>query len=55
MARTARTFSRLLWIQVPLKIAPTQVDANGNSPEIDVAVARRIMSEKRMALDLIEG
>ena len=36
-------------------MSPTQLNADGTSPEVDVHVARRIMAEKRIALDLVEG
>ena len=55
LARTSRTFSRLIWIHVPLKIATAQVDASGKQPDTGVAIARRVMAEKRVALDLLEG
>ena len=55
LARSARTITRLAWIHVPLKMSPTQLNADGTSPEVDVHVARRIMAEKRIALDLVEG
>ncbi|RPD58022.1 UPF0187-domain-containing protein [Lentinus tigrinus ALCF2SS1-6] len=55
LARSARTFTRLAWIHVPLKMSPTQLNADGTSPNVDVHVARRIMAEKRIALDLVEG
>ncbi|KAM5545287.1 hypothetical protein V8D89_001398 [Ganoderma adspersum] len=55
MAKTSRAFSRLIWIHVPLKIAPAQIDANGKHADTEVSIARRIMAEKRVALDLLEG
>ena len=55
MAKTSRAFSRLIWIHVPLKIAPARIDANGKHADTEVAIARRIMAEKRVALDLLEG
>lgn len=55
LARTARTLSRLIWIHVPLKLVPVQVNSDGTSPEVDTHVAKRVMIEKRLALDLIEG
>ena len=54
-AKTSRAFSRLIWIHVPLKIAPARIDANGKHADTEVAIARRIMAEKRVALDLLEG
>ena len=55
IARTSRTFTRLIWMHIPLKIAPTTTDANGKSVEVDVSVARHVMAEKRVALELVEG
>ncbi|RDX43028.1 UPF0187-domain-containing protein [Lentinus brumalis] len=55
LARSSRTFTRLAWIHVPLKMAPPQANADGTFPEVDTHVARRIMAEKRIALDLVEG
>ncbi|KAI0653065.1 Bestrophin, RFP-TM, chloride channel-domain-containing protein [Cubamyces menziesii] len=55
LARTSRTFSRLVWIHVPLKLAPIPTDPSGKAGELDVSVARRVMAEKRAALGLIEG
>ncbi|KAI0326183.1 UPF0187-domain-containing protein [Cubamyces sp. BRFM 1775] len=55
LARTSRTFSRLVWIHIPLKLAPTPADPTGKRGELDVSVARRVMAEKRAALGLIEG
>ena len=42
-------------MHIPLKIAPTTTDANGKSVEVDVSVARHVMAEKRVALELVEG
>ncbi|KAL7277455.1 hypothetical protein ACG7TL_008376 [Trametes sanguinea] len=55
LARTSRTFSRLIWIHIPLKLSPATADQSQESSELDVNVARRIMAEKRAALGLIEG
>ncbi|KAI0737203.1 Bestrophin, RFP-TM, chloride channel-domain-containing protein [Daedaleopsis nitida] len=55
IARTARTLSRLIWIHVPLKLSPVQVNTDGTSPEVDTHVAKRVMIEKRLSLDLVEG
>ncbi|KAL5493057.1 hypothetical protein ACEPAI_4505 [Sanghuangporus weigelae] len=46
--RTSRTMSRLIWIHVPLCI-------DKESPSHDLGLAERCMSEKRLALDMIEG
>ncbi|KAI0364984.1 hypothetical protein BV20DRAFT_789411 [Pilatotrama ljubarskyi] len=51
LARTARTFGRLVWIHVPLKLA----NDPGTAAELDASVARRVMAEKRTALGMIEG
>ncbi|KAI0349358.1 hypothetical protein OH77DRAFT_1582217 [Trametes cingulata] len=50
LARTSRTFARLVWIHVPLKLFNDPVQS-----AVDAAVARRVMAEKRTALGLIEG
>ncbi|KAI0827533.1 Bestrophin, RFP-TM, chloride channel-domain-containing protein [Trametes gibbosa] len=55
LARTSRTFSRLIWIHVPLKLTPVPANADGSYPELDTSVARRIMAEKRTALSMVEG
>ncbi|KAH9940400.1 Bestrophin, RFP-TM, chloride channel-domain-containing protein [Epithele typhae] len=55
IARVSRVFSRLAWLHVPLRVQPTTYDANGNAGEVDIAVVRRVMAEKRAALDLIEA
>ena len=55
IARSSRTFSRLAWINIPLKLEPTQDSANGTAVEVDVHVARRVMAEKRIALDFIKA
>ncbi len=55
IARTSRAFSRLIWIHIPLKIAAAQIDATGKHADTEVSVARRVMAEKRVALDLVEG
>ncbi|KAJ2974945.1 hypothetical protein NUW54_g11810 [Trametes sanguinea] len=52
LARTSRTFSRLIWIHIPLRLSPASTE---RSNELDVNVARRVMAEKRAALGLIEG
>ncbi|KAI8978354.1 Bestrophin, RFP-TM, chloride channel-domain-containing protein [Trametes punicea] len=55
LARTTRTFSRLIWIHVPLKMSLSPANAQGEVDEVDVSVARRVMAEKRMALSLLES
>ncbi|KAM5537729.1 hypothetical protein V8D89_008616 [Ganoderma adspersum] len=51
MAWTSCALSRLIcqWIHIPLKVSP---DANGKHTDTDVSIARRVMVEKRIALDL---
>ncbi|KAJ7447443.1 UPF0187-domain-containing protein [Mycena latifolia] len=52
--RNARTTSRLIWFHVPLRISPrTSDEAIGarRSPQEML----KVMAEKRMALDLVEG
>ncbi|KAJ7616740.1 hypothetical protein B0H17DRAFT_1115180 [Mycena rosella] len=52
--RNARTTSRLIWYHVPLRLCPRTADeaigALRTPPEM-----LKVMAEKRMALDLIEG
>ena len=36
-------------------VAPPGRDENGNIPDIDVEVARRVMTEKRIALDFVKA
>ncbi|TBU26521.1 Bestrophin, RFP-TM, chloride channel-domain-containing protein [Dichomitus squalens] len=55
IARTTRTLTRLIWIHIPLKIVPAATGADGKSDEVDASVARHVMAEKRVALDLVEG
>ena len=56
--RTSRTLCRLIWFHIPLRL-PTHVSEE--SPEHDVKEkersreVRRVMAEKRMALDLVEA
>jgi len=54
--RNARTLSRLIWFHVPLLLTPKTAEerASGkvNRP---VSEMNKVMAEKRMALDLIEG
>lgn len=52
IVRNSRTFGRLLWFHVPLLLTPR----SPSQPAVnDAEVEERIMREKRMALDLIEG
>ncbi|KAI0666939.1 Bestrophin, RFP-TM, chloride channel-domain-containing protein [Trametes maxima] len=56
IARTSRTFSRLVWIHIPLKLSSASEGSESNSVAgLDVVVARRVMAEKRTALGLVEG
>nr|VWP00030.1 Dual O-methyltransferase/FAD-dependent monooxygenase CTB3 (Cercosporin toxin biosynthesis cluster protein 3) [Includes: O-methyltransferase (EC, FAD-dependent monooxygenase (EC ] [Ganoderma boninense] len=55
LAKSCRALSRLIWIHIPLKIAPEQIGPNGKHADTEVAIARRVMEEKRIALDLLEG
>lgn len=59
--RNARTFTRLVWFHVPLRLSPrtdaeTAAEARGERlqmrPRKEVGV---VMREKRMALDLVDG
>lgn len=69
--RTSRTFTRLVWFHVPLSLSPPvsndtakdKENAHGDGDEQHLREeekarereVRRVMTEKRMALDLIEG
>ena len=64
--RTTRTMGRLVWYHVPLRMGPAgkkedsgkSAAPNGKEKEVDAEKAReirRLMLEKKMALDLIEG
>lgn len=63
--RTSRTFARLAWYHVPLRMGPQTkkddakpTDDKGKEKEKEEEKARevhRLMAEKRMALELIEG
>ena len=68
MIRTTRTFARLVWFHVPLRVddgsdasSRSVVDvvggivSNGKEKNEKMKVVHRVMAEKRMALDLIEG
>jgi len=56
VVRNARTLSRLIWFHVPLRLTPKTAEemASGkvNRP---VSELNKVMAEKRMAMDLIEG
>ncbi|KAH8088981.1 Bestrophin, RFP-TM, chloride channel-domain-containing protein [Cristinia sonorae] len=57
--RTSRTFGRLIWFHVPLRTAvPSSNSETSSGSEKDkeaVRETRRAMSEKHMALDLVEA
>lgn len=65
--RTSRTCARLIWYHVPLRMGPApKKDDNGRpivpledkgkaSEQERVREVRRLMAEKKMALELIEG
>ena len=65
--RNARTLTRLIWFHVPLKLSPhtaedarTAEGAEGadkgrGKGEKGREEVRRVMREKRMALDLVDG
>ena len=55
IARNARTFSRLAWIHIPLKLDNSQTSSNAEGEEVNGAVARRVMAEKGVALDFIKA
>ncbi|KAG7096815.1 hypothetical protein E1B28_004224 [Marasmius oreades] len=48
--RTTRTMARLIWIHVPPKLSTTKKEGIERDIEIE-----KVMEEKRMALDLVEG
>ena len=58
--RSSRTFARLVWYHVPLRMGPqaSQKEEREKGKERDEERARevrRLMAEKKMALELIEG
>lgn len=54
--RNTRTLSRLIWFHFPLRLTPKTAEeiASGkvNRP---VSEMKKVMAEKRMAMDVIEG
>lgn len=56
--RATRTFARLVWFHVPLRLGPKPQN-NSSTEEVKPAnkaeEIRRMMAEKRMALDLLQG
>lgn len=60
MIRTSRTFARFVWYHVPLRLENETSNQSGAGDENKektekLKVVRRVMAEKRMALDLIEA
>ena len=58
--RSSRTFARLIWFHVPMKTGtvhddPTTTDDDLKFKKGRRREVRRIMAEKRMALDLVEA
>jgi putative membrane protein len=61
--RTSRTLSRLIWFHVPLRLVPETKDVKKDEDDKETQVesnktaenAKRVMIEKRMALDLVEA
>lgn len=56
MVRNARGISRIIWFHVPPRVSPRTPDeiAQGVSKRSEEEMLK-VMAEKRMALDLIEG
>ena len=56
VVRNARTLSRLIWFHVPLRLTPkTAEETASGKVNRPVSELNKIMAEKRMAMDLIEG
>ncbi|KAI0057278.1 UPF0187-domain-containing protein [Artomyces pyxidatus] len=55
LMRNARTLTRLIWFHVPLRLTPKTPEETNNPAPRNVEEIRKIMKEKRAALDLIEG
>ncbi|KAG6855761.1 hypothetical protein H0H87_011190 [Tephrocybe sp. NHM501043] len=54
--RTSRTMGRLVWFHVPPRLTPkTQVEVESGTVERSAKEMMKVMNEKRMALDLVEG
>lgn len=51
--RNSRTLSRLIWFHVPLRVTPESKDGQKDGDPEDIA--KQIMAEKRLALDLVEA
>jgi len=56
VVRNARTLSRLIWFHVPLRLTPKTADEiSSGKVNRPVSELNKVMAEKRMAMDLIEG
>ncbi|KAH9477665.1 UPF0187 protein [Psilocybe cubensis] len=54
--RTSRTLGRLIWFHVPLRLSPkTQQETQSGQLDRPQKELNKVMAEKRMALDLVEG
>ena len=56
MIRNARTLGRLVWFHVPPRLTPkTPEETQSGECQRSIQEMNKVMAEKRMALDLIEG
>ncbi|ETW74596.1 hypothetical protein HETIRDRAFT_482364 [Heterobasidion irregulare TC 32-1] len=55
--RTTRTLTRLIWFHVPLRLTPKTTDeiGSGDMAARSAAEVRKVMKEKNMAIDLVNG
>ena len=55
--RTTRTLTRLIWFHVPLRLTPKTTDeiGSGDMATRSTAEVRKVMKEKNMAIDLVNG
>jgi putative membrane protein len=52
--KNSRTLARLIWFHVPLRVVPASASSGKSDVDLDM-VAKQVMAEKRIALDLIEA
>jgi len=56
MVRNARGMGRVIWFHVPARLSPlTAEEISLGAPKRSQEEMLKVMAEKRMALDLIEG
>lgn len=56
--RATRTFARLIWFHVPLRLGPKVQSSSATSGDASTTSkleVKRIMSEKQLALDLLQA